>query len=885
MPRCVIPTKIITSHRCRNILRIYLITTGIAYTFLIILLLPASACAAPNSHHHSSSSSSSSRYHSFNYYYVHMFGLVPSSDHTKEEQFNCYNNTTNQLKDDADKHDEQVVTTHNNISDSGDNIIDNNNEDRLLQQSASPSTDVSDSSSNGNSDSAVHVHNKNRSTSSSDTIIKPSLREKIRALAIDFELNDESSDRANANNNNPVKLLRTLAPKIPAIKRAPDFTLRITGASSEEACAAAYAIYLVAQKAFAAPSSKVPRVDVDDALSEEYGDANVDDDNEYHDLIHDRRFQQLVECAMCGMDVELAMKLVEEDEAKLAASNDSSGTTSNMDEEDVSVLGKREEGDEVETLSQSNLSKSDYDSELEAKEYPIKEGLSVIDASLLAWSLALLGIDDLPTLGNEDPKMVLSALANRCKRMLKSRKDSLFSENIDTVELNDFENNKMEKAEFLAKDAASVCWAFACVKGCTNVRSDGLFSTCCDILYSPLDDLYGAVESVDQLVDRLSKSSESNNENVDDSAITHTSAEANEQDIQSNECIKSEVKHIDRLAHFLSLNGVIDVIWACAIHGHPKSDLRKLVEVMRPIILNEVKGIAYSKSELLYNDQSEKVKHHKNKYNNDAHICTIDEGATEKEAPIIPSTEDLNETVPEVIIVSEDDLISEEGLVEVVDAATLIAAENQANLQSESGDSISPDIQFNEPDNEHIDIEIDDAVASQDNPLLSFTITPRDMCSLIWAFTEVGVDSNEIIRHILSSLNMAGSVAFSEMEGRDLSNLVWSIARCSGNLVDVVPHSIISNVLDQAGEWLLLRLGSQLSKLDQYPDKESNNLDPISPTDLSRALWSFALCFDKEYITQDERGCSLVGRLALEGLHLASSYLNYFTAEDLVSLK
>ena len=79
------------------------------------------------------------------------------------------------------------------------------------------------------------------------------------------------------------------------------------------------------------------------------------------------------------------------------------------------------------------MSKSDYDSELEAKEYPIKEGLSVIDASLLAWSLALLGIDDLPTLGNEDPKMVLSALANRCKRMLKSRKDSLFSENIDFV--------------------------------------------------------------------------------------------------------------------------------------------------------------------------------------------------------------------------------------------------------------------------------------------------------------------------------------------------------------------------------------------------------------------------------------------------------------------
>ena len=741
------------------------------------------------------------------------------------------------------------------------NILSENNDSSTIPQKEidGVNIDVEEVTVSNTSKDTGSSSESSSAVSEDPTVI--TLKEKIQSKALTFEDESDELDRIN-----PIKLLRILAPKIPAIKRAPDFTLRITGASAEEASAAAYAIYLVARKAF---SNTRKLQDTSDSASNE----NINDSNEYYELINDRRFQQLVECALCGMDVELAMKLVGE-ETELSASNDEDQESSRDEEPSIS-----NDGPEKVHLT------TDTSNEEETWTHRIKEGLSVLDASLLAWSLALLGVDDLPSLGNESPTMILSALANRCKRILKSRCDTLFAfdHNTDMNNLN--ATSKIESAERLAKDAASVCWAFACVKGCTNVCSDGLFKTCYDILYAPLDNLDAPVESVDQFVDRLSSSDEKSTTSDSKNLFRDNISQETGSDLNS-----------DRLAQFLSLNGMIDVIWACALHGRPKNELRNLVEFLKPIILSELEQVkdatSITKSEMLF--KNELQSEHEVQETNDTVIQENVNGQinetvaeTSKNTDITSSqAEASHDVAPEVVIISEDDLITEEGLVEVVDAAALLAAESQANAKSgirQDLESMDSDSELKSGDESHTP-DIPSYSDTEGDILRSLTITPRDMCSLAWAFTELDTDASDIVCCVVNILKNVGPLAFSELEGRDLSNLVWSIARCDKKSLNMVSHVDLEHVLNQAGEWLLFRLGSKLTKLGIDQDTEYDNLDPINPTDLSRALWSFSICFDKGYFESSELTEIVTNRLALEGLHLASTYINYFTAEDLVSM-
>ena len=66
---------------------------------------------------------------------------------------------------------------------------------------------------------------------------------------------------------------------------------------------------------------------------------------------------------------------------------------------------------------------------------------------------------------------------------------------------------------------------------------------------------------------------------------------------------------------------------------------------------------------------------------------------------------------------------------------------------------------------------------------------------------------------------------------------------------------------------------------------EIDDFGPINPKDLARALWSFSTCLvDREKLCPSNNDLYSVNfRLALEGIDLAASYINQFTAEELVS--
>lgn len=77
---------------------------------------------------------------------------------------------------------------------------------------------------------------------------------------------------------NPLKLLHYLAPKIPAIRHSPDVALRIRASKTDMDCGLAACVIATLGRAC--------------ELQDEYVD----------DILNDRRFEQLVECVMCGVD-------------------------------------------------------------------------------------------------------------------------------------------------------------------------------------------------------------------------------------------------------------------------------------------------------------------------------------------------------------------------------------------------------------------------------------------------------------------------------------------------------------------------------------------------------------------------------------------------------
>ena len=104
----------------------------------------------------------------------------------------------------------------------------------------------------------------------------------------------------------PKKLL-ILAPKIPAIKKSPDITLRIKSAKADlDGAVAAYAIGSIAcmTELYEQSSTELLIVGSDDNETDENGSEPFASD----DIISDRRFGQLVECMLCGMDAKAKRK-------------------------------------------------------------------------------------------------------------------------------------------------------------------------------------------------------------------------------------------------------------------------------------------------------------------------------------------------------------------------------------------------------------------------------------------------------------------------------------------------------------------------------------------------------------------------------------------------
>ena len=358
----------------------------------------------------------------------------------------------------------------------------------------------------------------------------------------------------------PLKLLHFLARKVPAIQHAPDVALRIQAAASDMDCGVAACVLGTAghvcelyDQIITTSSSSVAA-----------------------EVAQDRRFEQLVECVLCG-GVDLLPKTTmkkndrggdDQFATEASKSNDSEGP---VDAENIEQV-----------ISAEGI-----------HPHVQQDGLSIRDACRAAWGIAMIGTHH-PTgmIGDVKVSDILTALSVRVRKLLLGRvqllrQDDMIHGGQSTIEegLNDFSDE-------LAEDAASAMWAFASVTGVTGVTYPALFDVCASILcQDPFDirrrgqeeiettlenlddsqDMEATLETVavgsSDVVERLARSNIA--KELEDAG--NSSAIEIEKDVRSTTGIHDdqvgERRRRDALLDWLSPHELTDVLWAVALHG------------------------------------------------------------------------------------------------------------------------------------------------------------------------------------------------------------------------------------------------------------------------------------------------------------------------------
>ena len=723
----------------------------------------------------------------------------------------------------------------------------------------------------------------------------------------------------------PNKVLHYLAPKIPAIKHSPDVNLRIQTARFDmDSGVAACLIGTVARVC--------ERYDTSILMQNRRQQDEEDDitDNEPSpvavDLVKDRRFEQLVECLACGVDVKkrkreyLSMRL----DSKRA-------------DDDADNLG---ENDDIEEL-------------MEGDQVQVREGLNIRDACRAAWGLAILGAHHCGTMGGTRVMDLLMALSLRVRELLLSRLQMLFQGDLmgeitDVTKNGDTPIHRQQQtpedrledlAEELAEDAAAAMWAFACVRACTGLRSDPLFETCCSILCRNPVELRkqalkkdeGSAMEVNDVVDRLAYSEAQISQHESSEATNTTASEEGTVSVRSSEVVSAKVttgsEEKEALVDWLSPNELTDVLWALALHGHTDASTRG--ETVLSENGSALKEIAFDRlMELLREDfqvletlRQQAVDMEVESEGGLVHSTeeyTTKEGETMTVEVVDAAALLASENAAKIAVVTGADELtiqtaptaeSEFGSVEevkLVDAATILRSSSE---QVEQHEIMTPDQKvlvdeegeqtakltelLSEDDDDVVSTlsESHNVVAAADEDLVEITkataeqlyFSPHNLCSLAWAVTELRDSLKfQIVDLVAGIFDRLGEESFDTLGGADLSNLAWAIARQSNDARPWTSQAENPSSL-QLTLWVVRRAliasgGSDAALVSQ----NIHILDPFQPPELSRLIWAVAIVI-QSYGDKANGNFPDVEDLAMNALVAASSNVSLFSAEDLVS--
>jgi hypothetical protein len=468
------------------------------------------------------------------------------------------------------------------------------------------------------------------------------------------DLYDESIDKL----PDPRKLLHFLAPKIPAIRHSPDVALRIQSARSDMDCGvAASLIGILAHVCEVYDSVAAARASWDDDNNNKKSQRHGSSVSSAVEMIKDRRFEQLVECVLCGVDV------------------------------------KKRRKEHLQHQLDGDATLEDIEEVLDEEHAKIDEGLCIRDACRAAWGFAVLGVNPQGSIGGEDVMDILVALSLRSRELLLARlqllrQDDLFAES-DGGELAmlTVDERLEELSEEVAEDAASAMWAFACVRACTGLTIVPLLEVCSSILcQDPLalrrraQDAETTLEATtlgsNDAVDRLAKSEADMSSELEADRIVESSANitaTKEHDSHSSNIeSQSSLVEKDALIDWLSPIEVTDVLWAVALHGgRSKVDAASREEVALSETVSVLREIAFDRLREWLKDE----------------LNALEFRETEE---VIPPDQFEEDTLAVDVVDAADLLASENAAsaqfedtltVGVVDAAALLASENAASAQ------------------------------------------------------------------------------------------------------------------------------------------------------------------------------------------------------------
>lgn len=662
-------------------------------------------------------------------------------------------------------------------------------------------------------------------------------------------------------------LLHYLAPKIPAIKHLPEISLRVQ--SRREDRDPGIAACLVGALAHA--QEVYERQSNDDQLKKPLKRRRKFFRSSDTKIIEERRFEQLVECILCGMDVSRR-----KDELKKL-------------DDDVSTLDSSNVED---ILDQSGASLT------------YSPGLTIRDACRAAWGFAVLGLHQCEKVGGEDPSEIFIALSLRARELLMARLESLRRDDLSS----DFGDDSLSslplderisiRAEELAEDVATALWAFACVKACTGIRSVPLFEVCASILcQDPVDLRRRAQEELTE------ESTVGGNDVVDRLEMAEIESVNNPLDSESTDMADSlELGHV--LLDKLSAQEMVDVLWSVALHDNKDKEEPVLSEN-----ISHLSELAFDRVVMMLDTEKANLRR--------PDECAASEDTAENTTDAQLSEDDsstgISDSVPAesgtetmTIQVSGSDEV-EEG-VEVINAASMLAAPSETdtvvNIDMNKGRSDETSEIFVSNEIEQVEESITAATGNGETLQYSRATSPefeesqeavtiktyldhpdadtrppelaifsaRDLCSIVWAATELRDSLRPHVTKIVAELFMdLGKQAVIELDAGDLSNLAWALAK-SG------VHKQIQS-LTPLGEWISKSALSCMEDEDDLDLSPETLLEHFQPPELSKLMWSIASFLDPALLVAP----GAPKQLSILALRAAASSSGLFETEDLVS--
>jgi hypothetical protein len=662
----------------------------------------------------------------------------------------------------------------------------------------------------------------------------------------------------------PRKLLHYLAPKIPVIKHSPDVALRIQAAASDLDCGVAACLIGTLGHVCELYDQQTATRKNDQDVQHQHPTAA--------EMVKDRRFEQLVECVLCGVDV---IKLSDKGE------------------------------------SNSDLKVEHIKEVLDAENPRVGDGLSIRDACRAAWGIAVLANHAHVSIGDVNVLDLLVALSMRVRNMLLGRvrllrQDDLFKDELFTIEasLDDF-------SEELAEDAASALWTFACVTACTGTTFHVLFDVCASILcQNPFEMRRRAQDIVattavgsNDAVERLARSEIASTANSGQGKVVTEGVFGSPQQISRNPLPGRR----DILLDWLSPNEITDMLWATAFHGKNQTSPTDTVNLSRTVEL--LCKIAFDRTVTWLRKDLDKLKNDHHRPNSDGRSPSMDEAAL----VLAPDTYQCEEAVTfegasrqsdkaELGVKGESNPPSDPGLLaDAVDYSTMRfskvvesdipQSETTRHTPSTTAQSDRDDARTRKAQEAEGSGQVKDQISQRKSPdsvdekhcieireeCERIIPSSRDLCCLAWAVTELHDPLRSVVAELVTNIFFClGPDSLKGLTGSDLSNLSWAIAKYKLGHLDLADAFLSTDVV--VG-WIVDNALDYTSLAHSYRPSDIV-LQRFHPHELGRLVWSIATALP------DRRDVSAsIEALAHHSLTTAAAKLPVFGTEDLVRFR